>query len=290
MREELQEKRVRRERYKVVVGSVLNKKKIDFVIKQEEPDAVFHVAAYKHVSLMQENVGEAIVTNVFGTKNVVDASIEGGVGRFIFVSTDKVVNPTSVMGASKRIAEYYVQSLRPGSTVVSVVRFGNVINSQGSALPLFEEQIKKHRHITLTDRKMKRFFMSIREAAELVIMSGTRATKQAMYVLDMGDLISLREVASCLVRSMGLRLGVDVEERIIGRRPGEKMEEELFTAAEKKKMRRTSMANIYRLELDGADVVDVEEMVIKLRNLCDNYPNRTKIIKYLREIFPTMRK
>jgi FlaA1/EpsC-like NDP-sugar epimerase len=285
---ELREQGVGKRRYQVIVGSVLNKKKVEQVMKRYKPNIVFHAAAYKHVGLMQDNVDEAVHNNVFGTKIVLDAAIKYGIKRFIFVSTDKVVNPTSVMGASKKIAEYYVQSVKPKDTIISIVRFGNVINSQGSVLPIFEEQIDNYRYVTLTDRRMKRFFMSIREAAELVIMSGTRSVKKAVYVLDMGDLISLYEVTRCLIRSKGMRPGIDVEERIIGKRPGEKLEEELFTDRERKKMRKTNMPNIYRLESDVDIQKSIDEIMKSLSDISNNGKSHKEVTKYLGELFPTL--
>jgi len=287
--EGLNRKKVDKSRYRVVVGSVLNKRKVAALMDKYKPQIVFHVAAYKHVGLMEANVDEAIRNNVLGTKIVLDASVERGANRFIFVSTDKVVNPTSVMGASKKIAEHYVQSISTAKTVVSVVRFGNVINSQGSVLPIFEEQIENYRYVTITDKRMKRFFMSIREAAELVIMSGTRSKQKAIYVLDMGDLISLSDVVMCLIRSKGLRPGVDVEEKIIGRRPGEKIEEELFTAAERKKMKRTNMANIFRLESPVELKEPIDGVISKLVGLCNTEASSRKIINYLGRLFPTLK-
>lgn len=246
--QQLKEKGVSNERYRLVIGSVLNRAKLDRIVREEKPDFVFHAAAYKHVYLMEDNVDEAVTNNVIGTKNVVDVAVENNVGSFIFISTDKVVNPTSVMGATKKLAEYYIKCLDASKTKFNIVRFGNVINSNGSVLPLFERQIHERRYITVTHKEISRFFMSIREAAQLVVTSVSRDTDGEIYILDMGELINIYEAALCLIRTKNLIPDEDVQISIIGLKPGEKMIEELFTDKERENLIKTEIDNVFRLK------------------------------------------
>ncbi len=231
----------------LIVGNILHSNKLAALFKRFKPDIVFHAAAYKHVHLMQDNVDEAVYNNVIGTRRVVDAAVTAGIPLFTFISTDKVVNPTSVMGATKKLCEYYIQSLPKGRTRFNIVRFGNVINSNGSALPLFDRQIALYRYVTVTHPKMMRFFMSIREAAQLVIESTAGRKDGSIHILDMGELINIHDVALCLIRSKNLIPEEDVEVRITGLRKGEKMVEELYTKGEKRGLRRTSRGRVYTL-------------------------------------------
>ncbi len=288
--QELVEGRVPKKRWQVIVGSILNSEKFEYVVGREKPDMIFHAAAYKHVHLMENNIGEAVSTNIFGTKAVADTAVKYEVKRLVFVSTDKVVRPTSVMGATKNVAEAYVRSLVDNETIISVVRFGNVINSQGSVLPLFEEQIKRHRYVTVTDRRMKRFFMSIREAAELVILSASRSSRGAVYVLDMGDLVSVCKVAECLIRSKNLRPEVDVGIKYVGMKAGEKIKEELFTRKERAKITRTRMLNIWKLK-NSHDVNNRGfDILSELDARRKKWPNDRRLRKYLSEVFPLLSK
>lgn len=218
--------------YQIIIGDVLDGAKVERVIKEVRPDLVIHAAAYKHVDLMECHPDEALKVNLLGTMNVVKAVRAAGLNKMVFISTDKVVNPRSVMGATKKLAEEYVVSQTDRNWQGCAVRFGNVINSNGSVLPLFELQIREGKYVTLTDPAMERFFMSIREAAELVLMSGAGGQQGKIYVLDMGDLISIKEVAMCLIRSKNLRPGEDIELKVVGIRPGEKLKEELFDEEE----------------------------------------------------------
>ncbi|PIT98016.1 MAG: hypothetical protein COT71_03050 [Candidatus Andersenbacteria bacterium CG10_big_fil_rev_8_21_14_0_10_54_11] len=286
----LRERRVGRRRYSIIIGSVTAPAKVAATLRRVRPDIVFHAAAYKHVHLMEDNCDEAVLTNIFGTKTMADAARAEGVRRFVFISTDKVVHPTSVMGASKLLAEHYIQSLPAGRTGFSIVRFGNVINSHGSVLPLFERQIREHRYITLTSMKMRRYFMSIREAAELVILSGTRVTRGDIFVLDMGDLISLKEVATCLIRSKNLRPEIDVRLRVVGRRPGEKMVEELFTERERDRMVRTSLPHVWQLRRsDELPREALQQTLERLQPLAEAGASR-RVRAILAESFPSLQR
>jgi FlaA1/EpsC-like NDP-sugar epimerase len=211
-----------------IVGDVTDAVRVDEVLQAYRPEIVFHAAAHKHVPLMEENPCEAIKNNVRGTRVLAAAADRCGVDRFILISTDKAVNPTSVMGASKRVAELIVQAQADGSgTSFSVVRFGNVLGSNGSVIPRFMEQIRKGGPVTITDPDMRRFFMLIPEAVHLVLHAASQAETGATYVLDMGEQVKLLDMARDLIRLAGLVPEEDIKIEFIGLRPGEKMYEEL---------------------------------------------------------------
>lgn len=288
LEQELREARVDRKKYEIVIGSVTDRERTRKVIKQTRPDVVFHAAAYKHVHLMERCAGEAVKTNVLGTKNAADAAVSARVSKFVLVSTDKAVNPTSIMGATKKIAETYVQSLKQGDTSFNIVRFGNVINSQGSVLPMFNRQVDQRKEVTVTDKRMQRYFMSIREAAQLVIMSVTRTATGAVYVLNMGDLIAMEEVAQCIIRSHNLISGKDIKISVVGRRPGEKMTEELFTKAEKRSIKKTKLSNIWRVQNGREGKRGGDEITNELEHKLHIGEGDREILLYLQKKFPTL--
>lgn len=285
----LKERGIGRNRYRLVIGNILNSRKLDYLVKRENPDMIFHAAAYKHVYLMEENIDEAIFNNVIGTKNVVDIAIANKIKHLIFISTDKVVNPTSVMGATKKLCEYYIKSLEGKKTKCSIVRFGNVINSNGSVLPLFERQIRENGYVTVTHKKIKRFFMSIKEAAQLVVTSAFNDSKGEINILDMGELINIYEVAQCLIRSDNLIPDKDVEIRIIGLKKGEKLIEELFTDKEKKQLEKTKADNIFKLKNAEKCPLDIRKVIENFENFSSNQYDESKYKKYLIKIFPTLK-
>ncbi|OGI34174.1 MAG: hypothetical protein A2259_01995 [Candidatus Moranbacteria bacterium RIFOXYA2_FULL_43_15] len=285
----LKEEGIPGNKYKIIIGSVINHNKVDYVVKREKPDIIFHAAAYKHVYLMEDNIGESIRTNVGGTKNLVDVAIANNIAQLIFISTDKVVNPTSVMGASKKLGEYYIKCLGSKKTKFGIVRFGNVINSNGSVLPLFERQITERKYVTVTHRKIERFFMSIREAAQLVIKSAARNTNGDIHILNMEELIRIYEVALCLIRSRNLIPETDVKIKIIGLKKGEKMIEELFTDVEKGNLRKTEVDDIFCLKNFEKCPADIKVTIEDLLKMARYYPNEEKIKSYLKTIFPTLK-
>lgn len=280
-----------KDRHKLIVGNILNKKKLDQIVKQEKPDMIFHVAACKYIHLMEDNIDEAIITNVIGTKNVIDVALENKIEKMTFISTDKVVNPTSVMGASKKLCEFYINNLKPGKTKFNIVRFGNVINSNGSVLPLFERQVEEYKYVTVTHKKMMRFFMSISEAAQLVIESSARNSKDSIHILDMGELISVFEIAQCLIRSKNLIPEKDVEIKFIGLRKGEKMIEELYTDIEKGSIKKRKNGNVFMLKNFEKCPENINGIFDKFREIIENYDNSTKktIKNLIRRIFPSLK-
>lgn len=219
----------------VIIADIRNASKIRAVMQRHRPRVVFHSAAHKHVPLMEQNVDEAITNNVLGTRNVVQAALAADVDRFVLISTDKAVCPTSIMGATKRIAEMIVQeaAMRSGRAFVAV-RFGNVLGSRGSVVPLFKEQIAAGGPITITHPDMTRFFMTIPEAVQLVMQAAALASPGQIYALDMGDPVRIVDLARGLVELSGLKLGRDIEIVYTGLRPGEKLHEELFTHEEQR--------------------------------------------------------
>jgi FlaA1/EpsC-like NDP-sugar epimerase len=221
--------------YRSVVGDVRDRAKMEHVYRNHTPSVVFHAAAHKHVPLMELNPDEAVLNNVAGTKNLVELALEFGTERFVNVSTDKAVNPTSVMGASKRLAECVIewaaQRTNTGQRFVSV-RFGNVLGSRGSVIPLFQEQIRTGTAVTVTHPEMARYFMTIPEASQLVLQAAGLGQNGALYLLDMGDPVRILDLANDLIRLSGLEPDIDVPVVVTGARPGEKLFEELLTKGE----------------------------------------------------------
>lgn len=288
--QDLKESKVSQKKYELIIGNILNKQKVNQILKKQKPDFVFHAAAYKHVYLMEENIDEAVLNNVIGTKNIVDCAIENKIKNFVFISTDKVVNPTSIMGSTKKLAEYYIKSLEDKETNFNIVRFGNVINSNGSVLPLFEHQIEKQKYITVTHKEVRRFFMSIREAAQLVITSVIDDKKDQIYILDMGELINIYETALCLIRTKNLIPNVDVKINFIGLKKGEKMIEELFTKKEKENLIKTKVDNIFKLKNYDQCPADINQIINNFEKLIKFNTKQAELKNYFTKVFPTLEK
>ena len=217
----------------IVVGDIANLSRIEKVFSHFKPSLVFHAAAYKHVPLMEENPCEAIETNVQGTKNLVDLSDKYKVQKFVMVSTDKAVNPTNVMGASKRIAEVIAQHKNANSeTAFITTRFGNVLGSNGSVIPLFKRQIERGGPVTVTHEEVTRFFMTIPEACQLVIEAGVMGIGGEIFVFDMGDSVKIIDLARRVIKLSGFEPEVDIKIKITGLRPGEKLYEEVLSDGE----------------------------------------------------------
>lgn len=216
----------------VEIGSVRDRNRLEALFKYYMPNIVFHAAAHKHVPLMEQSGAEAIKNNVFGTYNTADMAEKYGVQKFILVSTDKAVNPTNIMGASKRLCEMVVQCRTETKTNFAAVRFGNVLGSNGSVIPLFKSQIAKGGPITITDKRIIRYFMTIPEASQLVMQAGAMANKGELFVLDMGKPVKIYDLAVNMIKLSGLEPEKDIEIKEIGLRPGEKLYEELLMKSE----------------------------------------------------------
>lgn len=217
----------------VCIGTVCDRNRLEQVFKIYRPMVIFHAAAHKHVPLMEENPMEAIKNNVFGTVNVAECADKYEARRFVLISTDKAVNPANVMGATKRIAEIVVQDMdRKSKTEFVAVRFGNVLGSNGSVIPLFRKQISEGGPVTVTDPEVIRYFMTISEAVQLVIQAGAMAKGGEIFVLDMGEPIKIRDLARDLIKLSGFEPDVDIKIEYVGLRPGEKLYEELLMAEE----------------------------------------------------------
>jgi FlaA1/EpsC-like NDP-sugar epimerase len=234
--------------------------KVNRVFNVHKPNVVFHAAAHKHVPLMERNPEEALKNNVLGTKNLAEAAATVGVKTFVLISTDKAVNPTSVMGATKRIAEMVIQSMeRVSSTKFVAVRFGNVLGSRGSVIPTFKKQIAKGGPVTVTDPEMVRFFMTIPEASQLVIQAGAIAAGGEIFILDMGKPVKIVDLAKDIIRLSGLEPGKDIEIKFTGIRPGEKLYEELLTAEEG--TTETNHKRIFVAKPNSIDRAKLEELI-----------------------------
>ena len=220
----------------IIVADIRCKAKLEHIIATYLPDVIYHAAAYKHVPLMESNPDEAIFTNVQGTKTLADLAVKYSIGKFVMVSTDKAVNPTNVMGASKRIAEIYVQSLNNSpqnkNTRFITTRFGNVLGSNGSVIPLFKKQIAEGGPITVTHPEITRYFMTIPEACQLVIEAGNMGNGGEIFIFDMGQSVKIVDLAKKMIKLSGLKLGKDITIEFTGLRPGEKLMEELLNDSE----------------------------------------------------------
>ena len=254
------------------IVSIREKDALAEVFDKYKPSVVFHAAAHKHVPLMERRPQEAIKNNVFGTKNVMDVAIEKEVERFIMISTDKAVNPTNAMGASKRLTEIILQSKgNKYKTKFAAVRFGNVLGSNGSVIPIFKEQIKKGGPITITHRNIIRYFMTIPEAAQLVLQAGYYASEGEIFLLDMGEPVKIIDLATNLIKLSGLEPYKDIDIEEIGLRPGEKMYEELSLDYESSE--KTDNKMIYKNTTLDIDVEELDEKLVELKSMLGHSTN-----------------
>lgn len=263
-----------------VIGNVKDKVKMREVFQKYKPQIVYHAAAYKHVPLMEEFPYEAVFVNVLGTKNVADLAMEYGTEKFVMVSTDKAVNPTNVMGATKRIAEIYTQSRKSDKTIFVTTRFGNVLGSNGSVIPLFKKQLAKGGPLTVTDRNIIRYFMTIPEACSLVLEAGVMGEKEDIFVFDMGEPVKIYDLAKRMIK-LSRKDGIEIE--ITGLRPGEKLYEELLST--KENTIPTDHAKIMRAKVRRYSQNEVDEKINILIDLvpsCDDF----KIVAQMKNIVP----
>ena len=271
--------------FQPILGDIRDQTFLERVFSSFRPDVVFHAAAYKHVPMQEEHPWEAILTNIQGTHNLINVSEDYNVNRFVLVSTDKAVNPTNIMGATKRVAEKLIQSKSVDSKVkYMAVRFGNVIGSSGSVIPTFQKQIRNGGPITLTDPAMERYFMSISEAAQLILQTGAMGTGGEIYVLDMGKPVNIKDIAYELIRLSGLEPEKDISIEYIGSRPGEKMFEELKTKEEN--IVETNHEKIMMMKNGkGYNWDHILEEVSKIVNTVKSY-NTSEIITSLQNFIP----
>ena len=271
-----------------IVTSISRKTRMDTLFKRYKPDYVFHAAAYKHVPMMEDNPSEAVLNNIYGTKVIADTAVRYGVKKFVMISTDKAVNPTNVMGCSKRICEIYVQSLDQAIKLKKInaptqfvtTRFGNVLGSNGSVIPLFKEQIKRGGPLTVTDERIVRFFMLIPEACKLVLEAGVKGNGGEIFVFDMGQPVKIIDLAKRMIKLSGAK---NVEIEITGLRPGEKLYEEVLNELEGTKP--TFHEKIRIAQVREYDYEQVRQAIDDLVELSKQYDNMATV-KKMKEIVP----
>lgn len=268
--------------FEIVIGDIRVKERMKRLFEAYQPAYVFHAAAYKHVPLMENNPSEAVNTNIKGTANLVDLAMEFGVKKFVMISTDKAVNPTNVMGASKRIAEMYAQTNNIGKTKFITTRFGNVLGSNGSVIPLFKKQIEQGGPITVTDERITRFFMTIPEACQLVLEAANMGEGGEIFVFDMGESVKIIDLAKKMIQLSGLEIGRDIEIKFTGLRPGEKLYEELLAKDENTLPTHHPQILIAKTRLTDHQILSQISDLIKLFDLQDNI----KLVTKMKELVP----
>ena len=265
-----------------IIADIRDKQQLDQIFTQYNPQVVFHAAAHKHVPLMEIQPMAAVLNNIYGTRNVADVAGRHGVERFVMISTDKAVNPTSVMGATKRVAEKVIISMNDTyDTKYITVRFGNVLGSRGSVIPLFKKQIEAGGPVTVTDPEMTRYFMTIPEASQLVLQAGAMGKGGEVFLLDMGEPVKIIDLARNMIRLSGLEPDKDIHIKITGLRPGEKKYEELLTSEEG--TNRTNHTKIFEAPLD---TVDRDLLIDKIATF-DSCETDMDVIGVLQDIIPT---
>ena len=270
----------------IVIGDVRDRQLVDQVFEKYKPEIVYHAAAYKHVPMMENHPAEAVITNVMGTKILADTAVKYGAWKFVMVSTDKAVNPTNVMGASKRIAEIYTQSLNNCenvSTQFITTRFGNVLGSNGSVIPRFRKQIENGGPITVTDPEITRFFMTIPEACQLVLIAGNMGTGGEIFIFDMGQPVKIAKLAEKMILLSGLKVGSDIEIKYTGLRPGEKLYEELLATKEN-----TIPTENKQIMVAKVRVYNHDEVAKPIEHLIEVAPSRDdmEIVAEMKKIVP----
>lgn len=285
---DLQQELIQKERknFTSIVADVRDKKRMEDIFQSFKPQKVFHAAAYKHVPLMEMSPYEAVKINVGGTKNIADLSIKYNVDRFVMVSTDKAVNPTNVMGATKRVAEMYISCLsssKSHTTKFTTTRFGNVLGSNGSVIPLFKRQIENGGPLTVTHKDITRYFMTIPEACRLVLEAGTMGNGGEIYIFDMGKSIKIYDIAKRMIHLSGLNFPDDIDIKITGLRPGEKLYEELLADGEN-----TSPTYHEKIMIAKNQLIDYSIVQNKIKELCLSNMNNdnSKTVQLMKEIVP----
>jgi FlaA1/EpsC-like NDP-sugar epimerase len=268
-----------------IIGDVRNKERMENLFRTFQPEIVYHAAAYKHVPMMENNPSEAILTNILGTKIIADLSVKYLAHHFVMVSTDKAVNPTNVMGASKRIAEIYTQSLnkKEGTTAFVTTRFGNVLGSNGSVIPIFKKQIENGGPVTITHPEITRFFMTIPEACQLVLEAGSIGKGGEIFIFDMGKSVKIIDLAKKMIKLSGLELGKDIQITFTGLRPGEKLYEELLNNQEN-----TIPTHNPQIMVAKVAEYDFDSVSVKISDLVNLFPAQDNfaIVSKMKEIVP----
>lgn len=268
----------------VIIGDVSNKERMEKIFATFNPEIVYHAAAYKHVPMMENNPSEAIQTNVLGSRNLADLAIKYHVNSFVMISTDKAVNPTNVMGASKRIAEIYAQSVNKSSeTKFITTRFGNVLGSNGSVIPLFKKQIENGGPITVTDPEITRYFMTIPEACQLVLEAGSTGNGGEVFVFDMGKSVKITDLAIQMIKLSGLEEGKDIQIVYTGLRPGEKLYEELLNDSESTLP--THHSQIMIAQVKEYDFNAINPVIDSMVEGLNNEPNEN-IVRKMKSLVP----
>ena len=284
--------------FRFILADISNRNKMERVFSEHHFSIVYHAAAYKHVPLVEDNPAEGVRVNVLGSKNLAELSSKFGVERFVMISTDKAVNPTNVMGATKRVAELFVQSLQNvegNNTKFITTRFGNVLGSNGSVIPIFQKQIENGGPVTITHPEITRYFMTIPEACELVLQAGTMGQGGEVYVFDMGEPVKIIDLAKRMIRLYGLETGIDIQLKITGLRPGEKLYEELLsddaktlaTHHEKIMISKDSAMDFSRINtlteqvIQKAESGDNEEIVSLLKDIVPEFKSNNSVFEVL---------
>lgn len=269
---------------KLHIMDICDSRQLQRLLYKYKPDIIYHAAAYKHVPMMEQNVRSAVQVNVYGTKTLADLAVEVGVKKFVMVSTDKAVNPTNVMGASKRIAEMYVQSLNfyQDTTKFVTTRFGNVLDSNGSVIPIFRKQIEDGVPLTVTHPEITRYFMTIKEACQLVITAGAMGQGGEIFIFDMGESIKINDVAKKMIELSGLKLDRDITIKYTGLRPGEKLYEELL--ANEENTIKTTHSKIMIAKVNAQPYEQLRPQIEKLISLQDD--NKYVIVEQMKTIVP----
>lgn len=267
-----------------LLGDVTDESAVDYIVEKYRPDIIFHAAAYKHVPLLETQIREAVKNNIIGTKIIAEAAIRRHVSEFVLISTDKAVNPTNVMGSCKRAAEILCQNLNnTGKTRFITVRFGNVLDSAGSVVPLFRQQIRNGGPVTVTDPEITRFFMTIPEACQLILEAAAVGKGGEIFVLDMGEPVKIGYLAEQMIRLSGKRPNQDIKIEFVGLRPGEKMHEELFH--EKERLAETGHKKLFLARFREIDRSKTCRQISELQEAC-NHINDSGMLKLLKELVP----
>ena len=268
---------------KVIIGSIRDKGRLNYVFSQYKPSIVFHAAAHKHVPLMEFSPQEAVKNNIFGTLNIAECAHQYNCKKFVLISTDKAVNPTSIMGATKRVAEMIIQYMNSISeTKFSAVRFGNVLGSNGSVIPLFKKQIEYGGPITITHPEVTRYFMTIPEAVSLVIQTGAMMDGGEIFVLDMGEQVKIEDLARSLIKLSGLEPDIDIGLEYIGLRPGEKLYEELLIPEDGMNITKND-----KIFIEKNKEIDFDEYIREIKSFnWDESDNMEKVINFIKKLVP----